>query len=291
MVKRSGLGEVLVVWGAWAVATLATIVTYAMVDPDELYNVTRTGLGGGLSRGLVQVNYPIGLVAIAIVLIVMGELSGRAWWIGGPAIAFCALVPFVVDQNDLDARWANLLPALGVGLAVTLSVVAALSRGASLQPRRPGDGVRMVVAVVVAILSLPWLSALVGIHLPGDVFMGEELFVTSSGKLEAAVHLGAHHGLYGALLLLSALALSRTRQGGGRIVRGSSFACVAALAGYGTINFLQDLWLEQGVKRGWVSWRIPSAVLPGLNGVTLVAVALSVLAGWLFARERAILRR
>ena len=290
MVDRSGLGEVLVVWGVWAVVTLVTIATYALVEPDELYNVTRTGLEGGLSRALVQVNYPIALVAIALVLIAMGELARRWWWLGAPAIALCVLLPVVVDQNDLDAHLANTPPALGVALAVVLSGLAVRVRGASLQSRLPGDSIRIAVSIVVLLFSLPWLSALVGLHLAGDLFMGEELFETPGGKLEAAVHLGTHHGLYGALLLLSALALSRVRQGGGRVLRRAGLACVAALAGYGAINFFQDLWIEQGVKRGWVDWRIPSAVVPGLNLVTLAAVALSVLAGWLFARERAILR-
>ena len=198
--------------------------------------------------------------------------------------------PLSSIRDDLDAHVANIPPAVGVALAVVLSGFAVQARGTSLQPRLPGDSIRVAVSAVVLLLSLPWLSALVGIHLPGDVFMGEELFETSNGKLEAAVHLGTHHGLYGALLLLSALALSRVRQGGGRVLRRAALACVAALAGYGAINFFQDLWVEQGVKRGWVDWRIPSAVVPGLNLVTLVAVALSVLAGWLFARERAILR-
>ena len=139
-------------------------------------------------------------------------------------------------------------------------------------------------------LSLPWLSALVGFSFPGDVFMGEELFRTSDGTLEAAVHLGAHHGLYGSLLLVTALAVSRVRPAGRRL-RGWLLACTAALAGYGAINFAQDLWLEQVVKRGWVDWKIPSALLPDVDLMTLVTLALAGVAWWLLSRERAILRR
>jgi hypothetical protein len=164
-----------------------------------------------------------------------------------------------------------------------------LRAGISFQPRLPGDPVRLVIAVVVLLASLPWLSALLGFHLPGDVFMGEELFRIEDGSLEAAVHLGAHHGLYGALLLLTALAVSRVRPPGRRL-RGWLLAATAGLAGYGAINFVQDLWLEQVWKRGWVDWRIPSALLPGLNAVTVVWLGLAAVAWWLVSRERAILR-
>jgi hypothetical protein len=120
--------------------------------------------------------------------------------------------------------------------------------------------------------------------------MGEEPFPQADGTVEAAVHLGEHHGFHGALLLLTALLLSRARFPGRRLAAWQ-LACCAALAGYGAINFAQDLWHEQLVKRGWVEWKIPSALLPGLRPITLVTVALAGLAWWLLSRERAILRR
>ena len=57
------------------------------------------------------------------------------------------------------------------------------------------------------------------------------------------------------------------------------------------MNFAQDLWQEQLVKRGWVDWSIPTALEPGLRPVWLAILALSGLAWWSLARERAILRR
>ena len=42
---------------------------------------------------------------------------------------------------------------------------------------------------------------------------------------------------------------------------------------YGGVNFVQDAWNEQLVKRGWTDARIPSALLPGLKPVWLVVLA------------------
>ena len=157
-----------------------------------------------------------------------------------------------------------------------------------MQPRLPGDTVRIVLAAVVLVLSLPWISAELGFHLPGDLFMGQELFGTADGHLEAAVHLGEHHGWHGSLLLLSALVLSRV-QSTGRL-RTWLLVGTAAVAAYGAVNATQDFWQEQLVKRGTVGWAIPSALYPGLKPVTLVTVLLAGLVAWLLTREQAILR-
>ena len=147
---------------------------------------------------------------------------------------------------------------------------------------------RLVVAAVVLVLSLPWIAAELGFHLPGSVFMGDELLPIGNGQVEAAVHLGEHHGWHGALLLLAGLALSRVQADGRLGV--ALLAATAALAGYGTINAVQDFWNEQLVKRGTVDWTMPSALYPGLKGVTLATIVLAGVAAWLIARERAILR-
>jgi hypothetical protein len=287
--RQPGQGEALAVWAVWSATTIATLVTYSRIDSEQLYNVSGSGISGGLSRALVHSNWPIALVAIAAVLTAVGALPRRAWLVAAPAIALCATLPFVVEQDDLDARWANALPAVGVVLALALTVSATRWAGASFAPRLPGDPARIVLAAIVLVLSLPWLAAELGFHLPGDVFMGEELFRQQDGTLEAAVHLGEHHGFHGTLLLLTGLLLSRARPAGGRLAAWQ-LACCAALAGYGAINFAQDLWHEQLVKRGWVEWKIPSALLPGLRPITFVTVALAAFAWWLLSRERAILR-
>lgn len=260
------------------------VVTYARVDPAQLYHVSRDGLDGGLSRALVHLNYPIALVGVTLVLVALGALPRRASWVGGTAIVLCAVVawPGVVDRDDLDARWVNALPALGVAGALALTLAASRCTGAGFAPRRRGDPARIAVAVVLAALSLPWLAAQLGFHLPGDVFAGEEPYRELDGMLLASVHLGEHHGFHGALLLLTALLASRVRPPGARL-RFGLLAWTAALAGYGAVNFVEDLWLEQVVKRGWTEWRIPSAVEPRVEPVWLAVLTVAGLA-WLLLR-------
>jgi hypothetical protein len=273
--ERPGQGEALAVWATWAVAAAAVLVTYARLDPAELYHTSEDGLAGGLGRSLVLVNFPIAVVAVALMLVALSVLSARAWLLAAPAMAACWVVPWVVDQADLDARPANAIPALGVLVALGLTMAATGRAGAGFEPRLAGDTARLVVAVVVFLVSLPWISAELGFHFPGDVFMGEELLRESDGTLLAAVHLGHHHGTDGALLVLTALLLSRVRVTQPRL-RLALTGYLGLMLGYGAVNCVQDFWFEQVVKRGWTDATIPSALLPGLRpiwGVILVVAA------------------
>jgi TRAP-type C4-dicarboxylate transport system permease small subunit len=60
---------------------------------------------------------------------------------------------------------------------------------------------------------------------------------------------------------------------------------LGAMLAYGGVNFAQDLWHEQIVKRGWTDAGIPSALLPGARPIWLVIVALAVLATLALLRE------
>jgi hypothetical protein len=278
-------GEALVTWAVWGVIALELLVTYSWVDPTETYNVSRDGLGGGLSRALTLVNFPIALVAIALALLAVAALPRAAWWAAAPAIALCATIPWFVDQDDLDARWVNAIPAVGVLVALGLTVAAVRRAGSSFAPRRPWDGARIGVAVVVVLLSLPWITAELGFHFPGGFFMGEELAREKDGTLIAAVHLGHHHGMDGALLALTALLLSRVRVEG-RPLRIAVNSYLGMMLAYGGVNFVQDLWHEQIVKRGWTDAGIPSALLPGFRPIWLVVLALAALATLALLREK-----
>jgi hypothetical protein len=282
--KEPGQGEPLATWGIWAAVTAAVLVTYSWVDPAETYHVSREGLAGGLSRSLTLINFPIALVAIALVLIAMAALPAAAWWAAAPAIALCATIPWFVDQDDLDARWVNAIPALGVAIALVLTVMAARRAGAAFAPRRPWDGWRIAIIVVVVLISIPWIAAELGFHFPGDFFMGEELGREKDGTLIAAVHLGHHHGTDGAVLVLTALLLSRVaiERGALRIV---AFSYLGLTLAYGGVNFAQDAWNEQIVKRGWSDAGIPSALLPGLKPIWLVVIGLAILATFVLLRE------
>jgi hypothetical protein len=282
-VERSGQGEALVGWALWALVALAVLVTYSRVDPAELYHVSGEGLEGGLSRAAVLLNFPIALVAIAFVLIAVAALPPAARWVAAPAIACCALVPLTVDQDDLDVRWRNAIPIVGVVLALALTIAATRRAGASFAPRRPGDTVRAVAAAVVLIVSLPWLSAELGFQLPGDFFLGEEPYPEKDGTVIAAVHLGHHHGGDGTMLVLTALLLSRVRVPGR--LRVALAAYLGLMLSYGAVNLAQDFWREQVVKRGWVETDIPSALLPGLRPIWILILALAALATFAFLRE------
>jgi hypothetical protein len=244
---RPGLAEAYVVWallGAWA---LIDVITYSRIDPNDLYHVSNDGLAGGLSRALVFLNFPAALAAIAIAMVVADRTGWR--WLHVLAIALCAVivVPGVVDQADLDARWINAVPALGVVLAFVLTLQA--GRGGWGEPR--GDPVRIAVAVVLGILALPWMSALLGLYFPGShvIYQGHP-----------RVHLGEHHGLEGYLLVLTALLLSRQLP---RMRRPTPLALYLSLMiAYGVGNMANDDWYEQVVKRGWTSWRIPDVLEP-----------------------------
>ena len=229
-------------------------------------------------------NFPIALAAIALVLIAMAALPAAAWWAAAPAIALCATIPWFVDQDDLDARWVNAIPALGVLIALALTAVAARRTGTALAPRRAWDGWRLGLAIVVGLISLPWIAAELGFHFPGEFFMGEELGRETDGTLIAAVHLGHHHGTDGAVLVLTALLLSRVAIEQATL-RVGTFAYLGLMLAYGGVNFAQDAWNEQIVKRGWTEDAIPSALLPGVEPIWGVVIGLAILAAVVLLRE------
>jgi hypothetical protein len=282
--RRPGQGEALVTWAAWGAIAFAVLVTYSRIDPADTYNVSRHGLVGGLSRSLTLVNFPIALVAIALALIAVAALPRTAWWVAGPAIALCGTIPWFVDQGDLDARWVNVIPAFGVLIAGGLTAAATSRVGRSFAPRLRGDRLRVIAAIVVLLLSLPWVTAELGFHFPGDLFLGEELGRESDGREIAAVHLGHHHGTDGALLFVTALLLSRIRVPRGRL-RITVSGYLGAMLAYGAVNCAQDFWHEQVVKRGWTDVGIPSALLPGARPIWLVIVVLAALATLALLRE------
>ena len=247
---RPGLAEAYVVWALLAVWAVIDLVTYSRIDPDDLYHVSQGGLAGGLSRALVFLNFPAALAAIAIVVLV-ADRAGWSWP-HALAVALCAVivVPGVVDEADLDAKWINVVPALGVAIALVLTLRA--GRGGWGEPR--GDPIRIAVAIVLGILALPWMFSLVGVYFPGShvIYQGEP-----------RVHLGEHHGLEGYLLVVTALLLSRQLP---RMRRPIPLAAYLSLMiAYGVGNMANDAWYEQIVKRGWIDWRIPGVLQPSLT--------------------------
>jgi hypothetical protein len=287
------------VWALFAVVAAEILVTYSRVPARELYHVTGSGLSGGLSRALVFSNFPTALVAIVVLAIVADRMSNRA--VTGAAlvgIALCAAVfwPGVVDQDDLDAKPVNALAAIGVLIALTLTVLA-LRRGAAWSERLAGDRIRLAAAAAALFVGLPWIAAELGYFLNGVPGLGS---VFETGRYQPppvppAVHHGHHHGMDGVLLVLTAALLSRAvpsiRRQWLRVAAG---AYLALMVSYGIANIANDGWKEQFVKRGWTSWEIPNVLRPSATiawgVIVLGAAALYALSVWWIRRRAPILR-
>ena len=267
--------EPLLVWLLFAVVAIEILVTYSRIPPRGLYHVSGGGLEGGGSRALVFSNYPVALGANAVLGAVAPALNPARRALALLAAALCAAVfwPGVVTQADLDARPVNTIAAVGVALAIALSLGRSRPLG-----RAPGDRIRLVAAALTLLAALPWEAADLGLYLPGDVFMSAQ---HPGGSPLAAVHHGHHHGMDGTLLVLTVLILSRTLRRGR--VHALLAGYLALLLGYGLGNIVNDGWLEQVAKRGWTTHLFPPVTTPALNWgwAAILAVAALAWALWL----------
>jgi WD40-like Beta Propeller Repeat len=272
--------ETLVVWAMFAVVAAEAFATYSRLPLRELYHVSGTGPAAGLGRSLVFLNFPTTLVALPILALV----AGRLWAVAVVGAVLCCAIfwPGMVDQADLDAKWANAIPATGVLIAVTLTIVRARD-GISPPVRMRGDPVRIVAALLLLVLASPWLAADLGLSF-GDMEAWWAPF--GQARLHHAVHHGHHHGMDGTLLVLSALLLSRALGSAPGRLRPAVGIYLGILTAYGLGNILNDAWLEQLVKRGWVSYTMPSVLLPAPNRAWAVILVVGALIGLLFLRDR-----
>lgn len=274
----------LVAWALIALFGLLTFVTYARLPAEETYNVSREGMAAGASRTLVFLNFPGAFVAIGVLLVCLERLRGRAAWLAGAGIVLCAVAawPGVLDQDDLDARWINAVPALGVAVAAVVTVLAVRSGGAGARDTLSRERARVAAALALGLIAVPWLFAEAGFYAPDPIYADE----VPPGESERAVHLGGHHGTYGVILAVSALALSRSARGAAASVY------LAFLLAYGCAIAAEDFWHEQIDKRGAVDWTFPSLLEPELEwgwlALVVAGVAIEVL--W-FRRERRPTRR
>lgn len=281
-------------WLVYGLVGLATVITYARVEPDDLYHTSVGGLEGGIGRALVFLNYPVALAAIATLAVSLDHLGTRPLWLvpAGAAVVLCAVVaaPGVVEQDDLDARPVNALPAGGVALAFTLSLLAlrrgGLGRAGVLLP---ADRARIALAAILITAAIPWIFAELGFYAPWP-FLADEIRPEPDEPALRAVHLGRHHGMDGVLLALTALALSRTLpQLRREWLRLALAAYLSLMLVYGLANAAQDFWLEQVVKRDWTDERLPSVIRPSFSveWAVLVGAAAAVYVSWLGLRRAA----
>jgi hypothetical protein len=280
--------EVAVVWTLFLLDAAAILVTYSRLPAHELYHVSGSGLEGGASRVLVDSNFPAALVAIAVLLVLVDRL-GRLWPVAVAGIVLCLPVfwPGVVDEANLDARPVNAIAGAGVLVALALS---ALCRFGGWSRAARSDGLRVDVAIVAVLVSLPWIFAELGFYLDGVPLLGR-LFETGEYRArgaEVAVHHGHHHGLDGLLLLLTALLLSRVvpsiRARGLRVLLAAYLALMTA---YGIGNMANDFWTEQIWKRRWTDWQFPGLLQPSLSvGWGLIVLGAAIVWAMSFASPR-----
>jgi hypothetical protein len=271
-----------------ALMGVAVVVTYARLQRDELYNVSRSGVSGGFSRLLVDLNFPDAIIALGILVIVWRELPRQAapFAIAAAGLCLVVVVPGVVDQSDLDAKPINLLPALGVVMVLVLSL---LTPRAPSQRRVRGDVLRLVLGSVAIVLAIPWIAAAVGVYLDGvpvlgSVFQTDHIVSFHGNDPHPAVHHGMHHGLYGMVLVVAALLLSRRLSDAAPVAA----PLLALMLAYGFGNLVNDDWLEQVAERGWTHETFPSVLEPAINwGWALVLISAAVVwALWFRQRDR-----
>jgi hypothetical protein len=263
------------IWLMCGLVAVVTAVTYWRLPAGATYHFDDTGPSGAGSRVVSYLNFPVALIAIALV----GAVSrGRLAWL---AIALCAVVavPGVVDQADLTASWANAPAVAGVALAVWLTWWA--------PPRRepPLGRLRWLILVLMAVWSVPWMIAATGFYAQDLPLLGHIIRARQPTPGEphlASVHLGLHEGLFGLMLVVAALLLSARR----RLPLLLSLYLALMLC-YGVAVSANDGWNEQVVKRGWTDTAPPSVLQPKLSlaWLVLVAAAVAVQRLW-FARER-----
>ena len=99
-----------------------------------------------------------------LALVAVVASAARRRWVsvlGIVAVVLCAAVvwPGVVDQVDLDVRWVNAIAAAGVVLALVLTAAVTALEGIGPSTRVQGDRLRLIAAVVLVLLALPWIVA------------------------------------------------------------------------------------------------------------------------------------
>jgi hypothetical protein len=289
-----GTSELFAIWVISAVMAFAVFITYTRLPLSELYRVSLNGLAGGASRSLTYLNYPVAFIVIALIGFSFARLYAGAanrsfnFKVGVgvvTAVAFALLAyaafPGVIDDADLDARLVNVFPAIGVLIAIALTILSAtVVAGGVSKGWGNGDRIRLVISALAVFLSLPWLLANFGVYVGdipvlGSIFMSRQI---PAGETLSAVHLGDHHGFSGVLFLLSGLWLSRLLvHVVPAILRWLLAVYVSLMMVYGFANAAQDFWLEQVVKRGWATVELPSVTNPAISqawGLIILATAL-----------------
>ena len=277
---------------------LAILVTYARLPAADTYNVSKSGLEGGLSRTLLFTNFPFAFAAVSLIgiavlrvrRVIAAESRTLLTAVAFAGVLLCVFtaLPGVVDQDDLDAKPVNLIPALGGLIAIVLTGLSIrLDHRPYRLPWTGRDHVGLALIGVLALISLPWFVGELGFYIDdipviGRIFMASEI---PPGEPLTAVHLGHHHGFDGFLFVTTSLILGRlVRSDTGTRLAGVLRAYLALMFAYGAANLVNDAWLEQIVKRGSADYRLPSFLRPELSFGWTIMLAGAVVAWTLLFR-------
>ncbi len=123
------------------------------------------------------------------------------------------------------------------------------------------DYIRIILLIVAFFFALPWLFAIHGIFISDIpilnlIFLGRQPGILGTNFFDyiyPSVHLGLHHGTDGYLhisyaILLSILIFKMKNP----IIRNVSIFGMGFLASYGLIAYLEDIFHEQILKRGFL---------------------------------------
>ncbi len=144
---------------------------------------------------------------------------------------------------------------------------------------------RIGLAALLVFFAAPLIAAELGFFLDGVPFLGwffETGRLTSQpgvAGLHHAVHHGQHHGWEATMLALTALGLSRLPRL--RLLD----AYLALMLAYGVGNLVNDDWLEQVVKRDWMSHELPSVLVPAANWGCAAVLASAAAVWWFWFRQ------
>jgi hypothetical protein len=270
-----GLAEALLLWALFGLVTVAIAVTYTRTPVRELYHVTHGGPTAGVKAVLGFAGFPAGLMALAVLPLILDRVRRRIVLVGALVAAGLAgtiFLPGALGNDQIDARPANIFAALGVALTFALTIVAVRTVGTGRpRLRQPGDRARLVLAAILLFGALPWIAAELdlALHMPilRSIFLTDQLR-TQPGVpgLHQAVHAGDHHGWSGVMLALTALLLSRALPSlRSARLRQALALYLSFLLAYGLGNAIQDFQLEQIVKRGLTTYELPMVMMPAAS--------------------------
>ncbi len=259
-----GLGEALAVWALLGAVAVGILTTHGRRPELPHSRPGRGGLASGVGQALVFVRHPLTVAAAPLAALALERLPSGA---AGPALARSAVASAVAQaltkrvaaRRGVDVRPGDGPAVAGVVAALALTTEAVRVAGiGGTAPWSAGDRARLGLAAGILVPALPWVFADVG------VYVGDVPVIGAPVLSHGAVHLGHHHGMDGALLALTALALSRQLSQMRTPVRreGLSLA-LALLLAYGIERAAQDAWHEQVFKRGWTRVVLPEVVRGG----------------------------